>query len=206
MKRLCSLLLIVVLVAGLVGCSSGDKLSGSFSMRDNEGPTGFRYEFIINESGRGDYGGELKIYNAYGELESTEAWYIDDELVYVNGTPYYTYRNGHLYSDEPIDGIIVNDDGSISGNNRKADEGEDGALIFTNDLSLVQIFASDTIKNENNHYYVYWPELKTYILGGMYVVDGDIVTLDRNGDNNDFLNYYFYILDNTLRETRLDPV
>ena len=206
MKRLCSLLLIVVLVVGLFGCSSGDKLSGSFSERDEEGYTGCRYEFVINDSDRGDYGGELKKYNSYGELASTYAWYIDDDLVYINGTPCYIYRNGHLYSDEPIDGIIVNDDGSISGNNKEADEGEKGALIFTNDLSLVKIFEPDTVKNEENHYYVYWHWSRSSIIGGMYVVDGDIVTLDRNGANNDYLNYYFYILDNTLRETRLDPV
>lgn len=206
MKKLFSLILAIILVVGLAGCDGGDKLSGSFSERDVEGPSGRRYEFLINDSGRGDYGGELKIYNAYGELDSTDAWYIDDDLVYINGTPRYIYRNGHLYSDEPIDGVIVNDDGSISGNNKEADKGEEGALLFTNDLSLVKIFDSDTIKNKNDHYYVYWPELKTYTLAGMYVVEDDIVTLDRNGYNNDYLNYYFYILDNTLRETRLDPV
>ena len=211
MKKLFSLILVVILVFGLAGCDSGDKLSGSFSERDEEGRTGRRYEFLINDSGRGDYGGELKIYNAYGELDSTNAWYIDDDLVYINGTPCYIYRDGLLYSDEPIDGIEVSDDGKISGNNERFDKLWFGGLYFTDSLETIQLAYPDAKSNPENNYYIAITD-SSPIYGlqdsewGVYVIENDVVILYDEGDTDDLDPLYYYIVDNTLRGTRLDPV
>ena len=206
MKRLCSLLLIVVLVIGLVGCSSDDKLSGSFLEHEDD----YRYEFIIKDTGRGDYGGDVNCYDN-GELLNTRSWYIEDNLVYIDGTPYFIYRDGHLYSDEPIDGIEVSDDGKISGNNERFDKLWFGGLYFTDSLETIQLAYPDAKSNPENNYYIAITD-SSPIYGlqdsewGMYVIENDVVILYEKGDTDDRNPLYYYIVDNTLRGTRLDPV
>ena len=201
MKKLCVLVLLIATVITLVGCNE-KKMSGSFQSYSD----GHRHEFLITDSGRGDYGGEVKEYNNDGELLSTNSWYIEDDHIYINGNPCYIYRDGRLYSDEPVDGISVSDDGTISGNNKAADEGEPGALIFTDSLTLVQRFDSTATSHWKNHYYIYVETLRGGAEWGMYVVKNDVVTLYDEGDTSDRNPYYYFILDNALYKSRLDPV
>lgn len=202
MKKICSLIIAIILVVSLVGCGKdNERLSGSYI---EHGDDSNRYEFVIKDTGRGDYGGDMNIFED-GEPLGTRSWYIENNLVYIDGTLCYIYRDGYLYSNDPIDGIVVSEDGTLSGYNKKFDEGETGALFFTDNFDIIQLMYWDAEANSDNRYYLAIPSYMEPEWG-MYVVENDVVILYDEGETDDWKPYYYYVLDNTLRHTRLDPI
>lgn len=203
MKRLFALVLSAIIVMGLAACGSGHKkISGMYKDRANDD---YKYDFAITDSGRGDYGGMVTRYYR-GEERETWAWYVEDDIVYLDGDASFIYRNGYMYDDyDAIDGITVTSEGRLTGNNQKAKEGKKGAVIFTDDLALIKKLFLTAKAIENDCYYFYW-DYSGNPQWGMYAVDGNTVNLYAWGITSSTPDYVFYIVDNTLYKSRLEPI
>lgn len=193
MKKICAVILAVIIAVSIVGCGNGgNKLSGSFVNQN----TGERYEFLITDSGRGEYGGELKIYDYYGELDESHAWYIENNIVYIDGIEEYGYDGKYIYGLYTLDWVTVEDGDKLSGQSKNWDSASTGAMMFTgvadSDRWCYYIKSSNLLG-------IYVP----YMVNGTYTVEDSIIRIyDEEGN----LDFTYIIIDNAVHNTVLIPV
>ena len=96
LKRVYSLLLVAILLFVFPGCGA-KKFSGSYTHSEDQ-----RYEFIIGDSARGEYGGTCNRYDS-GRIISSHSWYIEDRVIYLDGEAWWNISddNSYIYSFEP---------------------------------------------------------------------------------------------------------
>ena len=170
----------ILILAIVLVMSGGKKLSGSFIEADNNR---HRYEFLRSSTTQGDYGGTLNEYYS-GELRSTSSWYVEDNVVYIDGRPQYLYDGNVLHSDEPEDGITVEPGNYLSGSNEDFGDQRRGGMMFIHDG-----------KNRNAYYYNYnFLDMLTGI-EGTYKVEGNFVYIC---DEYERVDDTLYIVGNEL--------
>ena len=192
MKKICALILSIIIIVGLVGCgidngseNGSSKLSGSY--RDHKSDS--RYLFNITDSGRGDYGGEMSLYNYAGELVSTMSWFIEDDIVYVDGLSTFRYNGEILYDFEHINGITVDENGKLDGNDDLHKKVQHNGFSF---------------KSQNEGVFSYFEDFGMLKFEkGTYTVENNVVKMYRK-DGSYFATYY--IVNDKLYNTVLYPV
>lgn len=91
MKKLTAAVLVLSLLFLLGSCSHAEKLNGNFV--DCNGDR--RYNFFFTENNSGEYGGTCDYYEK-GQLKRSDAWYAEDDKIYVNGVLTFYYDGEYL--------------------------------------------------------------------------------------------------------------
>ena len=100
----------IVIIALLLLTTGEKKLSGSYNCW-------YRYDFTITKNGRGEYGGECKRYTG-DNLSGTYSWYVEDNIVYINGEALLGYYPAldYIYELDSFLDITLHDDMTCTAN------------------------------------------------------------------------------------------
>ncbi len=181
MKKIISFLLCSAMLLSLCSCLKAPKLEGSFTdMNDDR-----RYTFTLGEKSSGDYGGSCEYYEN-GKLARTDAWYVDESKVFINGVHTFDIDGEYLAevstkcSDITVSGAVVTGtvpSTTVSGLSFKT------AILYNPDI----VFNDDGTCEATGH--VLLMAKKT--VKGTYSVEGKLIKIIFEEEKFDHTAYVF---------------